>query len=137
MTAPPVLVCDPLGALPPGPLAELVGSRDGLVEHQIQQLGLARHVRVEGHRSDRELLSNPSHRERLEPLRICNVHCRSNDLVEVEPWLRPLARGAVIAPQKLDAPRGGVIFILLAHEWVRTLYGSPYRIRISSILSDR
>jgi hypothetical protein len=102
----PVLAGDVLELGAPAAVREGRGRVDGGVEHQVQQLGLARDVRVQRHRADAEPLGDLAHRERRQTFLAGERDRRLDDLVEVEALLRAAPGRLLDPPQQLEAAHG-------------------------------
>ena len=63
------------------------------------------------------------------PVGVGNVHRRLNDLVEVEPLLRPAGRRLARAPQQLEAALRVAASAVLRHALLRIMYAIPYGVR--------
>ena len=61
-----------------------VDPRHDVLEHEVVEGRLARHVVVGGHRVHAELRAEPAHRERVEPLGVDDAHRRLDDALARE-----------------------------------------------------
>lgn len=74
------------------------------VEHDLDQFRLARHVRVEPHRADAELLGHTAHRQRCQPLGVRHHDGRGDDLLQSQIGTTPAAtRNSCIPLQRQNA----------------------------------
>jgi hypothetical protein len=102
---------------------------DDLVDHQADQLGAARHVRVDGHQGDAEAFGDLAHREGGQALRVGDRDARGDHLVDADPLLG--APGALRhaerpAPEQRQGPvDGGRQIFVLRHlvRLPRVVYG--------------
>lgn len=79
--------------------------RGDLVEHQVEEFGLARYIAIEGHGADAEVRGDAAHGQGAEPVGIGGRHRRGDDAVEGEPWLGATAGPVAEAPKQLQAAR--------------------------------
>ena len=103
----PVLLRHQLQLLPPTPVrrlrADVLAHRR--VEHQVDELGLARHVGVERHGADTEPLGDAPHGQLRQSLRVGDPDRRAHHLFHAQTRLGPPARPLLLAPQQRDRSR--------------------------------
>ena len=73
------------------------------VEHQVEQLGLARDVAVQRHRADAETLGDPPHRRRVEPSASASAIAAATICSTVRPGFGPRSPRSLAAPEELEA----------------------------------
>ena len=84
----------------------------GPIDHQVRQLLTPRHVGVQRHRTDPEMLGHIAHRHRLQPVRIGHLDCRVDDRVDAQAGS---ARFRVDPPQQFEDARRIERVLLLHH----------------------
>ena len=72
------------GQLPAGPVGGQVDLAEYPVDHAVEQLALAGHVVIQGHRLDPENLPEPAHAERTDAMFVGKGDGRAQHLVAVQ-----------------------------------------------------
>lgn len=101
LTADLVATSGPAGQTGPPAFTGIGGGRgrpERSVDHQRQQLILRRHVAIERHGRGTELLGDPGHRHRPQPLGAGDAHGRLDDPLQAQARLGSLARALAPAP---------------------------------------
>ena len=81
-----------------------------LVEHQVDEFGLAGHVGVDRHRLEPQSLGDAAHRDRLDALVVGELDRGVDDLVDARPLLRPARADRFAEVRAPQQPQGAVGF---------------------------